>query len=103
MVSAPYQRAVALAALQAVLTSTWIAARELSPARRRLARLGTVAAVTAVGWAVTPGPEESADSDEIVLAERPFPVGDPPAHTEAERPPFDKRKAVLAAGVAGLS
>ncbi|BBH71722.1 hypothetical protein ACTI_84070 [Actinoplanes sp. OR16] len=102
MASVSYGRAVALAALQAVLSSTWIAARELSPARRRLARAGTVAAVTAVGWVLDPKDSGDDDADrevELVVGATPFAVADgaPPP------PPFDKRKAALAAGAIGIS
>jgi hypothetical protein len=44
MAGPSYSRAVGQAALQAVVNSAWIAAGGLPPARRRLARFGTVAA-----------------------------------------------------------
>ncbi|HWS35374.1 MAG TPA: hypothetical protein VN408_21885 [Actinoplanes sp.] len=98
MSSVPYLRAVGLAVLQAGTSGAWIAARDLSPARRRLTRLGTVAAAAAISYAVTPDRPEDDQDDEIVLSEQPFPVTDPPPAA-----PFDKRKAVLAAGAIGLS
>ncbi|MDI6103416.1 hypothetical protein QLQ12_32890 [Actinoplanes sp. NEAU-A12] len=98
-----YPRAVAKAALQAALGGAWIAAGELSPAKRRLARLGAVSAATAIVWAAAP--KESGQSGEIVLADRPFAVTDPPPAGEHDGPDveFDKRKAIVAAGVVGLS
>ncbi|MFD1373344.1 hypothetical protein [Actinoplanes sichuanensis] len=103
MASVSYGRAVALAALQAALSSTWIAARELSPAKRRLARLGTVAAVGAVGWVVTPKEKEKEDEFELVVADRPFPVSEPQPIAEDEPAPFDKRKAALGLAMLGLT
>lgn len=100
MSSAPYLRAVGLAVLQAGTSGAWIAARDLSPARRRLTRLGTVAAAAAISYAATPAsPGDDPDQDdEIVLSDQPFPISDPPPAA-----PLDKRKAVLAAAVIGLS
>jgi hypothetical protein len=105
MASASYGRAVGLAALQAILSSTWILARELPPAKRRLARVGTVAAVTAVGYVLSPKPEDEEEEPELVVGAQPFLASDGlPEDREAEPPaPFDKRKAVLAAGAIGLS
>jgi hypothetical protein len=104
MASASYPRAIAMAALQAALTSTWIAARELSPPRRRLARLGIVAAVGGVSYLASP---RSADPEpELVVGARPMlvaeggPVVDPDAFPEFA---FDKRKAALTAAVLGAS
>ncbi|MBB2944559.1 hypothetical protein FB565_004288 [Actinoplanes lutulentus] len=104
---ATYPRAIGLAALQAVLSSAWIAARELPPAKRRLARLGTVAVVGAVGYLVSPDDastsEDAFDADaELIVGENPFPVSEGAATSEPE-PPFDKRKAALAVGAIGLS
>jgi hypothetical protein len=79
-------RVVAAAAAQAVVSGAWIAARELSPAKRRLARLSTVAAVAAVGWATsddTEAPGSETDDD-------------------TPSPEFDRRKAA-ALGVAALA
>lgn len=104
MSASTLSRAVAKAALQAVSGGLWIAAAELSPARRRLARLTTVTAMTAVVWAASPK-EESGRDDEIVLADRPFAVTDPPPAGAEQEPEFvfDKRKAIAAAGAIGLS
>lgn len=108
MVAASYPRAVAKAALQAAFSGVWIAAAELSPAKRRLARLGTVAAAAAITYAASP--KEPGPADEIVLADRPFAVTDPPPaagedEEAAAEPAFevDKRTAIAAAGVLGLS
>ncbi|MEU4692407.1 hypothetical protein [Actinoplanes sp. NPDC023714] len=104
MASVSYGRAVGLAALQAALSSTWIAARELSPAKRRLARAGTVATMVAVGWVTAPK-EEPAEEIDLVVGATPFSVADGVPKTDAEEeepPPFDKRKAALAAGAIGI-
>ncbi|MEU8242238.1 hypothetical protein AB0C07_28640 [Actinoplanes missouriensis] len=110
MASASYGRAVGLAALQAVLSSTWIAARELSPAKRRLARLGTVAAVAAVGWVAAPKDAPDSDSDDQIgpavganpyLAAEGAASPDDASQPDSE-PPFDKRKAALVAGGIGI-
>ncbi|MEV6302205.1 hypothetical protein AB0M02_22505 [Actinoplanes sp. NPDC051861] len=62
-------RAVAMAALQAALSASWIAARELPPAKRRLARLAVVGAVAAAGYVASPDPEPGRDlADEFSLA-----------------------------------
>lgn len=111
MASASYGRAVGLAALQAVLSSTWIAARELSPAKRRLARLGTVAAVAAVGWVAAP--KDASDSDDRIgpaIGASPYLAAEGAASLTASddasppdsEPPFDKRKAALMAGGIGI-
>jgi hypothetical protein len=103
MASVSYPRVVATAALQAGLTGAWIAARDLSPARRRLTRLGTVAAGAAIGWAVVPDepePETEAET-ELVVADKPFAVTDPPPSEEP--PALDKRKVIIGAAVVGLS
>jgi len=108
MANAPHRNAVAAAALQAALSGAWIAARELPPARRRLARLGLVAAVAAASRAL-PRPDSEAAGEpaaerEIVLTERPFLISEPPPVTDGLRPvPFDKRKAAVVAVVAGVS
>ena len=80
MATAPrsYTRVVAGAAAQAALSATWIAARELSPARRRLARFGTVATVAAVGW-VTSSRTPEPDADPA----SPDPASPDPAGLEA--------------------
>jgi hypothetical protein len=98
MSSVSYPRAVATAALQAGLSGAWIAARELSPMRRRLTRLGVVATVAALGYAVAP--DQPDPEPELVVAAEPFPVTDPPV---PEEPVFDKRKAIIGAAVLGLS
>lgn len=105
MASVSYGRAVALAALQAALSSTWIAARELSPAKRRLARLGTVAAVATVGWVTSPKEEDDDEFEpELVVGDRPFPVSDPQPVSESEPAiPFDKRKAAVGLAMLGLT
>ncbi len=95
-----------MAALQAVLSAAWIAARDLPPARRRLTRFGTVAAVTAIGYAVSPSP--ASNDDEVNLAERPVRLADvkEPDDTPAELVPevsIDKRKAALTVAVLGFS
>lgn len=46
-----YARAVTFAGLQSVLTGAWVAAAELPPGRRRLARAGIVAAIATSGAA----------------------------------------------------
>jgi hypothetical protein len=89
-----------MAALQAALTSAWIAARELSPARRRATRAGIVAAVGAVAYAVSPDPAEG--ERELVVGKRPTLVAEGGPVVDPEFT-FDKRKAVLAAAVLGVS
>lgn len=110
MAAASYPQAVAMAALQAFTSGAWIAAGELSPARRRLTRFGTVAAMTAVAWAVSP--KVAGTDDEIGLSDRPFAVTDPPdaeaetveeAGGEAPAPAFDKRILLVTAAVLGGS
>ncbi|MEU4619976.1 hypothetical protein AB0G04_08340 [Actinoplanes sp. NPDC023801] len=101
MSSVSYPRAVATAALQACFSGTWIAARELSPARRRLTRLGAVAAVAALGYAVAPDQPEP--EPELVVADKPYLVTEPPAPAAEPQVPFDKRKAIIGAAVVGLS
>ncbi|MEV4276920.1 hypothetical protein [Actinoplanes xinjiangensis] len=106
MASVSYGRAAAVAALQAALSSTWIAARELSPAKRRLARLGTTAAVAAIGYVTSPKePDGQSDGEpgDLVVADRPFPVSEPPVPEEAPEPAFDKRKAVVGLAMIGLT
>jgi hypothetical protein len=103
MASVSYQRAIAVAALQAALSSAWIAARELSPARRRLARFGTVAVVAAVGYVTAPKEPET-EPGEIVVAADPFPVSDPqPVEGDEPEFTFDKRKAAVGIALLGLS
>lgn len=79
-----YVRSAGSSALQGLSTGLWVAAGELSPGRRRLARLGVVAVTAAAfsaGSQVAPPPEQQ---DE-----------------ERERPSFDKRSLiVLGAGLA---
>lgn len=96
MPSVSYRRAVGSAALQAAVSSTWIAARELTPARRRLARVATVAAGAVVAHLAAPP-----KADPVVGA-NPFPVGEgaPPAAPDFT---FDKRRAAVGAGVVALS
>lgn len=48
-----YAAAVATTAIQSALTGAWVAAAELRPGRRRLARAGVAAAVVAHGFATT--------------------------------------------------
>ncbi|WP_433825834.1 hypothetical protein ACQP2E_27460 [Actinoplanes sp. CA-015351] len=103
---ATYPRAVGLAALQAVLSSAWIVAQELPPAKRRLARLGTVATVGAIGYLIAPGDEshtadEPEASDDLVVGQNPFPVSEGVEATEDA--PLDKRKAALTAAAIGLA
>jgi hypothetical protein len=50
-----YLGVVSSAAAEGLLTGVWVVAGELPPARRRLARAGTVVAVSAAGWATSPG------------------------------------------------
>ncbi|WP_229071004.1 hypothetical protein [Actinoplanes sp. DH11] len=105
MASASYPRAVATAALQAALSSTWIVARELSPAKRRLARAGTVAAVLTAGYLTAPSTEESDAEAEVdlVVGANPFPAAEGAVRDDAPQVPFDKRKALIGAGVVALS
>ncbi|MBU2670567.1 hypothetical protein KOI35_44415 [Actinoplanes bogorensis] len=137
---ASYPRALAMAALQATLSGTWIAAGDLSPARRRLTRAGAVAVIGAIGYAVSPSSSSSSSAPDGPVSLRlvapgsehslgiaaPDPTsGDPAAPIDPASPghpaspkslaspsgpassepdgSFDKRKAVLAAGVMGLS
>ena len=124
---ASYPRAFAMAALQATLSGTWIVAGDLSPARRRLARAGAVAMVGAIGYAVsTPTPSPSPDgpvalrlvapgSEHSLGIAAPDPTSGDPARADPassagpassvdpDEDSFDKRKAVVAAGVMGLS
>jgi hypothetical protein len=104
MSSASYPRAVAMAALQAALTSSWIAARDLSPMRRRLTRTGLVAAIGAVSYVVSPRSEDSSDDSgaEIVVGQRPMLVSEFTVEPEPT-PAFDKRKAAVGAAVVALS
>ncbi|GAB2591805.1 hypothetical protein Aab01nite_38520 [Paractinoplanes abujensis] len=62
MAPVSYPRALALAALQAALSGSWIAAGELTPARRRLARLGAVAVTTGIGYVISPPSSSSAET-----------------------------------------
>lgn len=103
MASVSYKRAIAVAAMQAALSSAWIAARELSPVRRRLARLGTVAAVAAAGYVTAPKKPEP-EPEELVVAAHPFPVSDPqPVAGDEPEFTFDKRKAAVGIALLGLS
>lgn len=86
-----------MAALQAAHSGLWIAAGELSPARRRLARFGTFATVAAVAYAATPKP-----SEELVVGQQPFLASEGSPESGSEEP-FDKRKALVTAGMIGLS
>ncbi|GID32973.1 hypothetical protein [Paractinoplanes brasiliensis] len=61
MATVSYPRALAMAALQAALSGTWIAAGELSPARRRLTRFGAAALVSGVGYVISQ-PSRSSDT-----------------------------------------
>ncbi|MCO8274817.1 hypothetical protein M1L60_29895 [Actinoplanes sp. TRM 88003] len=54
MSAASFPRAAADAAYRAVLAGMWIAARDLSPARRRLARTGLIATGIGVEYAKSP-------------------------------------------------
>jgi hypothetical protein len=103
MSSVSYPRAVATAALQAGLSGAWIAARDLPPWRRRLTRLGMVAVVGALGYAVAPERAEPEPEPELVVADEPFLVTEPPATEEEPGPAFDKRKAILGVAVVGLT
>ncbi|MEU4422083.1 hypothetical protein AB0F81_15770 [Actinoplanes sp. NPDC024001] len=102
MASASYPRAVGMAALQAALTSTWIAAGELSPVRRRLARTGLVAAVGAVSYAASDR-SGGTSADEIVVGKRPVLVSEGGPVVDEEPFTFDKRKAAMGAAVVTLS
>jgi hypothetical protein len=116
MAPASYPRAAAMAALQAALSGTWIAAADLTPARRRLTRAGAVAVIGAIGYAVSPsraerpsdGPvslrliaPESEHSLGIAAPDLSSPVAKPPAGPEPVT--FDRRKAAVTAAVMGLS
>ncbi|MGK5684780.1 hypothetical protein [Actinoplanes sp. URMC 104] len=95
MATASYSRAVTMAALQAVSSSIWIAARELSPAKRRLARAGTVAVMSAIGYVATPDEDKpGAKKKEEATTE----AGESPADFT-----LDKRKAMAGAALLGLS
>lgn len=64
--------ALAMAGAQAALTGLWEVAAELSPARRRLARVGMVAGIAAGGAAFSrlrPAPDENQDLTEDEPAE----------------------------------
>ncbi|MDY7090940.1 MAG: hypothetical protein SYR96_38375, partial [Actinomycetota bacterium] len=61
MATVSYPRALAMAALQAALSGTWIAAGELSPARRRLTRFGAAALVSGAGYVISQ-PSRSSDT-----------------------------------------
>lgn len=59
-----YFRAVTMSALQGLLTATWIAAGELPTAKRRVARAGAVAtlsAVASIGDRAEPAPPKPAE------------------------------------------
>lgn len=61
-----YLRAVTMAALQGLLTASWIAAGELPTAKRRVARVGAVAALSAaasIGDRSDPAPAEPAEDE----------------------------------------
>ncbi|SFF30551.1 hypothetical protein SAMN05421541_108312 [Actinoplanes philippinensis] len=111
MATVSYQRAVAVAAMQAALSIAWIAARELPPAKRRLARFGTAAAVTTIGWVTSPKEPEPDETEaepetrELVVGDRPFLVSEPQPVSGGDEPavPFDKRKAVVGAALLGLT
>ena len=67
-----YVRAVSMSALQGLLTASWIAAGELSTARRRVARVSAVAALSAVasiGDRSEPEQPEPAGKDGDTVAE----------------------------------
>ena len=106
MASSSYSRAVTVAAMQAVFNSAWIAARELSPAKRRLARVGVIAIGAAGYAAATPDTRQAIrDVREEVESLRdkessPDNAEEPPATPEF---PLDKRRAVAIVGALGLT
>jgi hypothetical protein len=100
MAPASYPRAVGVAALQAVLSGVWIAAGELTPARRRLTRVGAVAVMGAVTLAVSP-PSDLARSSVVVLDAQPRLLSEvAPAPAE---PTLDKRRIAATAGLLGVA
>ncbi|MBM2623219.1 hypothetical protein JIG36_47760 [Actinoplanes sp. LDG1-06] len=120
MASVSYPRALAMAALQAALSGTWIAAGELSPVRRRLARAGSVVTVAAIGYIVSPPADRSAESPvslRLVAPSAEHSLGiaapdldgtSPEAASPQEEQPeaevsIDKRKALTGAVVIALS
>nr|WP_221376330.1 hypothetical protein [Actinoplanes polyasparticus] len=124
MASSSYSRAVTVAAMQAVFNSAWIAARELSPAKRRLARVGIIA-IGAAGYATaTPDTRRAirevrseveslrdkaeAPGDELKSLRDKAEPGDheepgPDESSATPDLPFDKRRAVAIVGALGLS
>lgn len=104
-----YSRVVTVAAMQAVSSSAWIAARELPPARRRLARAGIIA-VGAAGYAAMPDNRRTIRelrSEVESLRDKDEEAGDEPEsrpdEPEAPESPFDKRRAIATAGALGLT
>ncbi|GLY00489.1 MULTISPECIES: hypothetical protein [Actinoplanes] len=111
--SRSYRNAAVMAGLQGVLSGLWIAAGELTPGRRRLARFTTVLTIGAAVYAVSPVADEVKQAF-AGLADPVPALADPsvtPAEAEIspevegldEAPEFDNRKAALAAGMAALS
>ncbi|MCM4085005.1 hypothetical protein [Paractinoplanes hotanensis] len=110
MASSSYSRAVTVAAMQAVFNSAWIAARELSPAKRRLARVGVIA-IGAAGYAGATPDTRRAIREVRAEVESLRDKEDEPesSRDSAEEPPatpdssFDKRRAVAIVGALGLT
>jgi hypothetical protein len=111
MASPSYARAVSVAAMQATFNSAWIAARELSPTKRRLARLGVVAFGSALYAAVTPDTRRAmreARSDVAALRDKVQALegAEEPEADEPEAKPefsYDKRQTVAIAGALALT
>lgn len=110
MASSSYSRAVTVAAMQAVFNSAWIAARELSPAKRRLARVGVIAIGTAGYAAATPDTRRAIREVRAEVESLRDKQEDPESSRDkAEEPPatpefpVDKRRAVAIVGALGLS
>ncbi|WP_127504090.1 hypothetical protein [Actinoplanes solisilvae] len=95
---APYVRAVAVAALNATLSGVWIAAGELTPARRRLVRAGALAVSGVVVLDAYRRAEQTRPATVVGVGENPRLVSE-----GIPRPPLDKRQAAKAAGLAGFA
>ena len=102
-----YRRAVAEAAWEAALLGTWIALRELPPARRMPARAGVLAVTGAVGYVVARRDGSASPPEpELVVGARPMlvseggPVVDPAAYPQ---PTWDKREAMRFATLTGFA
>jgi hypothetical protein len=91
MAATSFPRAVGNAAYRAAMGSAWTAARDLSPARRRLARVALIAAGVGIEYAKSPSSfREMFKQNE-------------PKHDEPQVPHLDKRQATALAIGVGLS